>query len=217
VSDSPVRLIVFDAGGVLIRVAGPWEAAQARAGVPFNERVRSAEFATLSAALREQHQLGELETSRYLELVAGAADVTPGQVAQILDAWIADEYPGWDAVLERLERAGIEAALLSNTNAYHWESMAPWGSRSGPYPAIARLGHHFASHLLRLRKPDPAIYRAVERATGHQGDQVLFFDDLPANVDGARLVGWRAVLVDPAGDPAAQVLGALTEAGIPAL
>jgi len=42
----------------------------------------------------------------------------------------------------------------------------------------------------------------------------MFFDDLERNVVGARAVGWTAHLIDPAADPAAQMLGALREAGI---
>ena len=136
------------------------------------------------------------------------------QVERVLEAWIDDEYPGWDAVLDRLARSPVETGLLSNTNAFHWEYMAPLGSKAGRYPAIARLDHHFGSHRLGLMKPDPAIYRAVEAATGQSGRSILFFDDLPGNVAGAEAVGWRAVLIDPSGDPAAQVLAALDEAGL---
>jgi glucose-1-phosphatase len=216
VTETPVRLVVFDAGGVIVQVTGPWDVAQARSGVSPTERVRSSEFIALQIDLAERHERGEIATVAYLDRVAAAADLTPEQVERILDAWIADEYPGWDAVIDRLEHAEIETALLSNTNAHHWESMAPDGSRAGRYPAIGRLGHHFASHRLGLMKPDPAIYRAVEAATGYSGKAILFFDDLPANVDGASLAGWRGVLIDAAGDPAMQVLRALDEAGVPA-
>ena len=37
------------------------------------------------------------------------------------------------------------------------------------------LGRHFASHLIVLAKPDLAIYRAFEEATGHRGESILFF------------------------------------------
>ena len=74
---------------------------------------------------------------------------------------------------------------------------------------LLRARHRFASHLLGLVKPDPAIYRAVERETGHPGSRILFFDDLEANVRGAREVGWTGVRVDPRGDTAAQMLAAL--------
>jgi FMN phosphatase YigB (HAD superfamily) len=34
------------------------------------------------------------------------------------------------------------------------------------YPTVARLHHAVASHLAGVLKPDPAIYRAVEKASG---------------------------------------------------
>jgi len=43
---------------------------------------------------------------------------------------------------------------------------------------------------------------------------ILFFDDTPANVEAARAAGWRAHLVDPAGDPPAQVRSVLAEARV---
>jgi FMN phosphatase YigB (HAD superfamily) len=210
----PPKLVVFDAGGVIVRVTGPWEVAHARSGVRVTERIGSPEFAALRVTLADRHQRGELDTPAYAAAVAEASGLQPDEVERILDAWIDDEYPGWAAVIDRLRASGVETALLSNTNAHHWEAMVPGGARAGRYPAIAGLDRHFASHLVGAMKPDAAIFRAVEDATGRHGDEILFFDDLPQNVDGARAHGWRAVQIDPAGDPAAQVLEALEEAGL---
>ena len=78
-----------------------------------------------------------------------------------------------------------------------------------------RLTHAFASHLLRLRKPDDAIYAHVERATGARPDRILFFDDVEENVAGALRRGWRAHRVDPApDDPLPQVRAALRSHGL---
>jgi FMN phosphatase YigB (HAD superfamily) len=213
-SDLPPRLVVFDAGGVIVRVVGPWDVAHARSGVPLTDHVALPAFAALQVTLADRHQRGELDTGSYTAAVAQAAGLKPDEVERILDAWIADEYPGWGRVIERLRASGVRTALLSNTNAHHWESMAPWGSRAGRYPAIAGLDHHFASHLIGALKPDPAAFAAVEEGTGVRGEHVLFFDDLPANVEGARGHGWRAVLIDAEGDPATQVLSTLQEAGL---
>ena len=107
------------------------------------------------------------------------------------------EYPGWSTLSDRLDRLGVDTALLSNTNALQWELLSPTGPKAGGYPAIGRLRHRFASHQLRLAKPDPAIYAAVEKATGHAGDHVLFFDDKLENIEAARGCGWTAVQIDP--------------------
>jgi 2-haloacid dehalogenase len=45
----------------------------------------------------------------------------------------------------------------------------------------------------KLLKPDPAIYRVLLERNGLEAARCLFIDDSPANVEGARSVGMRAV------------------------
>lgn len=78
--------------------------------------------------------------------------------------------------------------LLSNTNSAHAEWI-----RSRFAGALNLFDHCFFSNELKLVKPEPAIYRAVEAASGAVAHQHLFFDDLAANIEGARLAGWQAV------------------------
>jgi putative hydrolase of the HAD superfamily len=50
-----------------------------------------------------------------------------------------------------------------------------------------------------VQKPDPRAYQAVLAALGEPAAACLMVDDLPGNVEGARSVGMRAVLLDRAG------------------
>jgi putative hydrolase of the HAD superfamily len=207
--------VVFDAGGVLVRLAPFWEGVLARAGIVLSVDHSNPEFVAANQAAARAHQLGAATTDEFLAAMGRAAGLDAAQVEAILAAHLIDQYPGLDEVFDRLERAGVDTALLSNTNAYHWAKMLPPGDDDvRDFPVIQRIHHRFGSHLLGLMKPDPEIYRSVEERTGVSGDAVLFFDDLPANVEAARGYGWRAVLIDPNGDPAAQILAALREAGI---
>ena len=45
-----------------------------------------------------------------------------------------------------------------------------------------------------LKKPDPAIYALAQRRLGVEPHEVVFLDDVAANVDAAREAGWHAVL-----------------------
>jgi FMN phosphatase YigB (HAD superfamily) len=45
-----------------------------------------------------------------------------------------------------------------------------------------------------LIKPDMPIYRELIRRLGCRPDEIAFFDDLPANIEGARAVGINAFL-----------------------
>ena len=55
--------------------------------------------------------------------------------------------------------------------------------------------------LTGVMKPDPAAFRGGIEALGLPAEQIVFLDDMPWNVDGARRAGMAAVRV-PWGDPA---------------
>jgi HAD superfamily hydrolase (TIGR01509 family) len=56
-------------------------------------------------------------------------------------------------------------------------------------------------------KPDPAIYRLCLEALGCEARRTLFFDDRPANVEGARKVGMQAHVFESAAQAATIVRG----------
>ena len=43
-----------------------------------------------------------------------------------------------------------------------------------------------------VKKPDHAYYHYIEKALQIEPNSLLFFDDTPANIDGARNCGWNA-------------------------
>ena len=97
---------------------------------------------------------------------------------------------------------GVQTACLSNTSRGHWDSLLA-------YENVASLGSHHASHLLGLAKPAPEIYAEFERLVGARPEEIVFFDDLEANVESASARGWDAVRIDHEADTAKQMLDAL--------
>lgn len=138
---------------------------------------------------------------------------TPADIERVLDAWSQEQYPEVDHVFDRLDAHSIDSAVLSNTNALHWRRLGPSTSNT-EYPIVRRARHHFASHLLGVAKPDPAIYAAVVERTGVLPERILFFDDSDANVAGARVAGWAAEQIEPSGNPAEEMLALLEQYGI---
>ena len=75
-------------------------------------------------------------------------------------------------------------------------------SNSGPGAREAERLHGFDditddivySHEVGLAKPDPAAYELTTRRLGVEPGEVLFLDDVEANVEAARACGWHAVL-----------------------
>ena len=74
-------------------------------------------------------------------------------------------------------------ALVSNTSEPHWY----WAERTLPF--IDKLNPVITSFGVGAMKPDPAFYEALLRESGIAAEDILFIDDLPQNIDGARKAG----------------------------
>lgn len=84
--------------------------------------------------------------------------------------------------------------LFSNTNAEHWDHLVDaTGGRLG------RL-ERYLSHEIGLAKPSRESFLEVARQARIDPARAVFFDDVAANVEGARVAGLQAeVFVDQAG------------------
>ena len=204
-----VRLVCFDLGGVIIRICQTWEERCAAAGLDVRNPERWDEIEHIRDELMVQYQTGRIEGSHFAQQLSEALRglYSPTEIMSIHDAWLIDEYKGVDAIVDRLHRASLDTAALTNTTPEHWVRMPQ-------FPTVGRLHHRLASHELGLHKPDPAIYFRLERQLGYKGREILFFDDAEENVQAARAVGWRAERIDPAGDTARQMTEALAEHGV---
>ncbi len=203
-----LRCVVFDLGGVLVRICRTWQEACARAGVHSHDDLATPEMIAARRPLRDAYETGRLSCDEFFAAVAATTDgrVSPWEFRRVHEAWVIGEYPGVRDLIAAIHRAGLSTGVLSNTNHSHWQDLAA---------GVASLVHHpHASHLLGVAKPDLDIYRAFERASGFEPAQVLFFDDLPDNIGGAGAAGWDAALIDHAGDTAAQMRDALHARGV---
>ncbi|HBS28575.1 MAG TPA: hypothetical protein DEB06_03790 [Phycisphaerales bacterium] len=211
-----VRVVCFDLGGVVVRICRSWEEACAGAGVPVRapERLARPDLAERRRALVRRYETGGMSCAEYWAALAGATGgaYTPEEVERVHLAWILEDYPQMEALIERLNRLpGLRTACLSNTNHAHWVSLV-----GGRFPAVGRIAHHIASHAIGVAKPHEEAYAIVERALGVRGPEVAYFDDLQENIDAALARGWRAARVDHDADPAAQIGSVLREWGVPA-
>jgi putative hydrolase of the HAD superfamily len=197
VSTTPIRMVCFDAGGVLVRICRSWQEGCKAAGVEFRWSHEAAEGDAERTRITEAYQRGLIGcdefTLRMARTTAGLYD--PAEFRAVHDAWILGEYEGVCALVRTLNTlSGVETALLSNTSASHWANRHMLGGKGAS--AVGLVRHAHASHLLGLVKPGPEIYRAFESATGAAPASILFFDDMEENVLAARSAGWRAELID---------------------
>jgi putative hydrolase of the HAD superfamily len=84
-------------------------------------------------------------------------------------------------------RGRVLTGILSNSGPGAREAERCWGFEDITDDIVY-------SHEVGLRKPDPAVYALAAERLGVESHEALLLDDVVANVDGARRVGWQAVL-----------------------
>lgn len=218
---SPRRpdLVVFDLGGVLIRICRSWAEACAAAGLDVRPASTDESASRRRHELARRHGIGQIDSDAYFRLLSESMHglYTPDEVRRIHDAWLLGEYAGVHELIADIKAAGVATGVLSNTNHAHWVRLVP-PSHGGlhEFKAPGLVDRLHASHLLGVAKPDAAIYHAFHRTAGLavRPDAILFFDDLEENVAAARACGWQAELVDYTGDTAAQMRSFLRARGL---
>jgi len=206
IRDSRPRLVCFDLGGVVVRICRSWPEACRQAGIEVRDSARfdDAERKQRRKELHAQYETGQLVCDVYWRAISESIGgvYSPAEVERVHSSWIIEHYAGITDVIERLAvMPGVETACLSNTNARHWQLMNE-GHHSA---AVPKLRHRVASHLINVAKPDPMAYRIVEECTGRAPGEIVFFDDMPENIEAALARGWKAHRIDHTGDTAAQV------------
>jgi putative hydrolase of the HAD superfamily len=114
------------------------------------------------------------------------------------------------ALMRDARAAGRRVGVLSN-DAYAIQRPAFYTDR----PEFAGLDAFVDASDVGVRKPDAAAYRLAAEALGLAPERVVFLDDAPENVDGARAVGMGAIQVT-AGDAAVAFAEARVVLGLPA-
>lgn len=207
-----IKLVCFDLGGVLIRICADWSQACGLVGVPVPAALTDDSLLAKLKDLSDRHELDLCDAACFARQAAALTGLTAAQIEAMARAWLRGPYPGVTEMIERVKRAGLRTACLSNTNRLHWAAMTDPASPN--YLPLFRLDHQFTSFLARCLKPHAGIFRYVERHTGLEPNQILFFDDSPSNVEGARACGWRCEAIDATDNPPAQILAHLTRYGL---
>jgi putative hydrolase of the HAD superfamily len=209
-------VVVFDLGGVVVRICRSWQEGTERAGLPFHPEIMDPERLAARKALVRRYETGEIGCEEFFAAVSASMGgrYTPGEVRRVHDLWITGEYVGVGSLIDELHALGLQTGVLSNTNAHHWRQQTAGEHGPALFPTPQRVKHLHASHLLRLAKPQLAIFRAFEQATGFGPGQIVYFDDLAENIAGARGAGWDAHLIDHTQETVPQMRQRLQERGV---
>lgn len=162
--------------------------------------------------VNHQFETGHIREDEFLSELSRLSGLARDQVRAVFAAWLYEPYPGIELLIDRLTGHGCpHTACLSNTNTLHWSMMTRPGPARLP---LEKLTYRFTSFEIGISKPDGGIYAHVEQATQVPPDQILFFDDLPLNVQAARDRRWIVYQIDYKNNPPQQIAYHLVQHGI---
>lgn len=177
------RWLLLDYGQVLCTAppADEWSALAGAAGYEDLDRFHDAYWAPRLAYDRADLTFDEY----WAQVAAPGSDLATLRRIDV-DMWLHPHRPSVEAA-DRAAGRGWRLALFSNAPVEVAEGIDGLGW-------LARFEHRFFSCRIGRVKPEPEAYAQVLAGLGAAPGDVVFFDDRPANVDGAAAFGIEAHL-----------------------
>ena len=191
----PIRAVMFDIGGILEVIPGGGDPAirfpaldeewNARLGLPAGHLTRCYE------AIAADGAFGRCTYEEWCARLRAATGMNQADFAEYMTAFW-DIYMGNpnDELIAYLRalRPRYRTAILTNSFVGAREhEEARYGFTSLVDVAIY-------SHEEGVHKPDPRIYEFATERLGVAPAEIVFLDDVPANIDAARAFGIQGVL-----------------------
>jgi putative hydrolase of the HAD superfamily len=185
----PVKALLFDLGGVVIEL--DWERVFAHWAFCAGKPVGPIRAGFSFDVPYQRHERGEIDAAAYYESLRRSLqlDIPDKQFEIGWNAVFVREIPETVAMIRSL-RGRIPMYLFSNSNAAH---HASWSTRFAA--ALEPFDRVFVSSEMGRRKPSRESFEHVAHEIGLPPVSILFLDDTPENIDGARAAGMQAALV----------------------
>lgn len=182
----PIRAILFDLGGVIVRTENrlPREQLAERVGLTYAEL----SHLVFDSETAVQATLGKMTTARHWEAIRQRLNLSAAEFPRVPeDFWGGDtvDYQLVDFI--RSLRPRYQTALLSNA----WDGLRDWLENdwhiADAFDAIV------ISAEVGIAKPDPQIFHLALERLAALPEEAVFVDDFPQNVEAARALGLHAI------------------------
>ncbi len=189
--------IIFDLGGVLINLDYQ---KTTDAFVQLGMSSFNSVYSQLSQSnLFDRYETGQISSQHFINsLLSHLPDGTSAN--SVVHAWnemILDVPVEKTKLLSELKEK-LPTYLLSNTNEIHMEKVRREWKKATHIPLEKHFREVFLSYQINLRKPDPEIFQYVCSKIGLKPENVLFIDDSPQHIEGAKSIGLQTIhLTDP--------------------
>ena len=191
-ADAALRF-VFDFGGVLFN----WQPQQLMRRYLAPRAVDDAACQVLVADVFQgfggdwaQFDRGVLDAPELARRIVARTGLPAADVTALIDGVPSSLTPKPDTVdlVQRLQAAGAPLHFLSNMPAPYAEHL----DRSNP-ELMRRFDSGLYSSHVQLIKPEAAVFELASRRFGATPGQLVLLDDIAANVEAARAIGWKAL------------------------
>ncbi len=183
---SPIRAVIFDMGGVLLRTAdrGPRTRLAERYGLTY-EQMEALVFDSETAT---QCTVGKITTSEFWKAVCKRLNEPVERSQELSQAFFGGDMLDMQLVaFIRSLRPRYRTALLSNA----WDNLRNLLEEN--WKILDAFDEVFISAEMGMSKPDERIFQAVMQKLGLEAGEIIFVDDFPKNIEAAARLGLHAV------------------------
>jgi putative hydrolase of the HAD superfamily len=184
-----IKAAAFDFGKVITREPDPNAVITIAkmAGIPVDE------FLPVLYGIRCEYDRGTWDGREYYREVLARLNATAEE--QTLDRMAEIDTDSWKTLnpetlrlIADLKNAGVKTAILSNMP----HDFLRYARTN--IPLFSEVDAGIFSCEWSLIKPEQGIYEVLAGTLGLSPGEIVFFDDLPANIDGARAFGLQGIL-----------------------
>ena len=181
-----IRAIIWDMGGVILRTNGE----ESRLELAREFRVSVADLYNLvfNSPSAEKATIGLIPEEEHWRTVATTLGVPENRIQELQDRFWAG-----DAVDKRLVEyirglnKNFKTGLLSNA----WSGARQSLNQRNACDMVFQ--YSMFSYEVRLKKPDPEIYKRILSFMQVRPEEAIFVDDMPENIEGANSIGMHGI------------------------
>lgn len=184
-----IDFLIFDLGNVIIDIDYDFSINELKKILPEVKHHLTADF--FPSSFHKDYEKGLINSDQFRNAVRELyqMDFSNEQIDHVWNSLLRDLPQERIDLISKLSH-DFGTAVLSNTNEIHilkfnqmLKEQTSIASLSGLFDRV------FLSHEMGLAKPEEAIFEAVINEIQVEPNRVLFFDDLLANLEGAKRVG----------------------------
>ena len=181
-----VRAVVFDLGKVLV----DFDYGIAARNLALRSEASPEAIRSLldQSPLLFRYERAELNGPQFFEQVRAQIDFK-GTFEEFAAAFgdIFSEIPAMTRLHGELRQQGLPTFILSNTN-----DIAVGHIRRS-FSFFLNFTGYILSYEHGVLKPEQQIYEIAEQKSECRGEEILFLDDKPENIESAARLGWRTI------------------------